>query len=279
MHHFELSGNREFYSQAFWEVRNAWLQSNLIWILSSIFIFWLFLFIVKHTDRKKRLRTAVGSTMQNIMKKRGLRDLAFSTAIMLHPLDGYYDLKRKIRGTYGGATIMISALFSSMMLHQTSTAYILQTTAVEDMNLAALIFGFFGIITLFITCNYLVTSINDGEGSIGDIYKMTAYSSLPLTLSFLLVTGLSYTITFNEVFLVNFLLIAGICWFCLTLYMGLQEIHNYSVGNTIKSIFFTAGFILIAIIALLILTILFQQMVQFLEALGREAYYNATGFI
>jgi len=279
MMHFELAGNREFYSQAFWEVRNAWLQNNLIWILSVIFILSLLMFIIKRADRRRTLRDAVIERRHRIGQTRGIRDFTFALYIMLHPLDGYYDLKRRIRGTYGGASLMLIALFVSMMLYQTSKAYILQTVAVEDMNLAALVFGFFGIIALFISCNYLVTSINDGEGSIGDIYRMTAYSSLPLTLSFVMITLLSYVITFNEVFLVTFLLATGVGWFCLTLYMGLQEVHNYNVMNTIKSIFFTAVFIVIAIIALLILTILFQQMMQFLEGLGREAYYNATGTI
>ncbi len=35
--HFELSGNRTYYSQAYWEIRNDWLQQNLIWILLVIF--------------------------------------------------------------------------------------------------------------------------------------------------------------------------------------------------------------------------------------------------
>jgi predicted PurR-regulated permease PerM len=108
---------------------------------------------------------------------------------------------------------------------------------------------------------------------------MTAYASLPLSATFILVTALSYMLTFNEVFLVNFLSAAGVAWFCLTVYLGLQEIHNYNFKNTVKSILFTAGFILIAVVALLILTILFQQLAQFVEALGREAYYNAAGMV
>jgi hypothetical protein len=108
---------------------------------------------------------------------------------------------------------------------------------------------------------------------------MTAYASLPLTLAFIIITIMSYVLTFNEIFLVTLTLGAGVVWFGLIFYLGLQEIHGYNFKNTVKSILFTIGFIVLAIIALLILTILFQQMVNFIEAIGREAYYFATGTV
>jgi DNA-binding beta-propeller fold protein YncE len=277
--HFELAGNREYYSQAFWEIRNRWLQGNLVWILSALAVSWFLLLIVKYADRCKSLSGVLSKTAGQMGLWWGVRDVKFALLIMRHPIDGFYDLKHKIKGNYAGASFLMLTLFSAMMLHQTSKAYILRTTAVEDINLAALIGGFLGVVFLFITCNYLVTSINDGEGSIGDIFKMTAYASFPLSISFILVTVLSYALTFNEIFLVTFLLTAGVAWFCVIFYLGLQEIHNFNFRNTIKNILFTAGFILIAIIALLILTILFQQITQFIEALGRELFYFATGTI
>jgi hypothetical protein len=278
-YHFELAGNREFYSQSFWEVRNAWLQENLIWFMVVFIFLMLASLAVRYIDRKKRLKLATAHVMEKAKELPGLRAYAFAAYIMRHPLDGYYDLKIKTRGTYGGATLLMGTLFISMMLWQTSKAYILQTTAAEDMNLAAIVGGFFGLVILFIFCNYLVTSINDGEGTLGEIYKMTAYASFPLSLSFIIITIMSYVLTFNEIFLVNLTLGVGALWFGLIFYLGLQEIHGYNFKNTVKSILFTAGFIVLAIIALLILTILFQQMLNFIEAIGREAFYVATGTV
>ncbi len=209
----------------------------------------------------------------------GVRDLVFAFSVMRHPLDAYYDLKRKNRGSYGGATLLYLLLFITLLIYQTSKAFIFQMTAVEDMNIMAIMGGYLGVILLFIVCNYLVTSINDGEGSIGDIYKLVAYASMPLTVSFALITFISYGLTENERFLVSFIQIAGIAWFCITMYLGLQEMHNYNVWNTVKSILFTALFIAIAIVVILILTVLFQQIAQFVQSVGREIYYNANGTI
>jgi DNA-binding beta-propeller fold protein YncE len=277
--HFELSGNRTFYSQAFWELRNNWLQENLIWFLIALVILILALAVLRTADHKKLVKSAVGGAAHTVAKVPVIRDVVFAFSVMRHPLDGYYDLKRKIRGSAGGAAFLYFLLFAALTVNQVGKAFILQTTAAEDMNLAALVGGFIGAILLFVVCNYLVSSINDGEGTIGDVFKLVAYASMPLTLSFILITVLSYVLTFNEVFLVSFIQTGGILWFCVTLYLGLQEMHNYNVWNTVKSILFTAGFIAIAVIALLILTILFQQTTQFVEAVGREVYYNATGTI
>ena len=277
MLHFELSGNRAGYSQAYWELRNIRLQENLIWMLAAVTLFVLSGAVLRFADRGRKTRRAVSCAVRRVLNMRGIRDMAFALFIMRHPLDGYDDLKRHKRGTHGGAVLLTAALFIAMMLYQTSKAFILQTTSVEDMNLPALAGGFFGIVLLFIFSNYLVTSIHDGEGTLGDIFKLTAYATFPLTLCFLLVTALSYVITYNETFLVSFIMTGGIAWFLVTLYMGLQEVHRYSFRHTVKSILYTAGFMLIAVVALLILTILFQQMTQFLEAVGREAYHNANG--
>jgi hypothetical protein len=34
-YHFEIAGNRALYSEAFWEIRNLWLQANLITMIGS----------------------------------------------------------------------------------------------------------------------------------------------------------------------------------------------------------------------------------------------------
>jgi tetratricopeptide (TPR) repeat protein len=277
--HFELAGNRTFYSQAFWELRNNWLQENLIWFLLVLAVLLLALTVLRLADKKKLVKAVVGGAARTAGRVPVIRDVVFACSVMRHPLDGYYDLKRGNRGSYGGALFLYLLLFIAITVNQAGKAFILQTTAAEDLNLAALVGGFFGVILLFVVCNYLVSSINDGEGSIGDVFKLVAYASMPLTLSLTLITVLSYVLTFNEVFLVSFLQTGGVLWFCVTLYLGLQEMHNYNVWNTVKSILFTACFIAIAVVALLILTILFQQSAQFAEAVGREVYYNATGTI
>ena len=52
MFHFRVAGNRFQYSQAFWEVRNDWLQANLDLIFLTIIIFSFFMILTKKWRRK-----------------------------------------------------------------------------------------------------------------------------------------------------------------------------------------------------------------------------------
>lgn len=273
---FSVAGNRYYYSQAFWETRNQWLMDNLAYGLIILVVVMLFFTGLKYLDREHKVKTVVRSGAGFIVHQKRLANLFFAFQVIRHPLDSYYYMKRREKGSGASAAFFFVLFFVSYMVYQTSKAYILQYLEIEDMDFNVVIGGFFGIAALFVFSNYLVTSINDGEGSISDIFKILSYASLPLSAALLLVTLLTYVITLNEVFMVNFILAAGFIWAAVILYLGLQEIHNYSFRNTIKSIVITAAFMLIALVVLFNLTILFGQFTQFLEAFIRELIANVS---
>ena len=142
------------------------------------------------------------------------------------------------------------------------------------MDLNAIVLGFFALTILFVICNYLVTSINDGEGSLGEIYKGVMYSLMPVIVAYLVVTYLSYYLTFNEVFLLQFTVIAGMGWSALLVFLSIQEIHNYTIRNTIKSILLTFVFMLIIGVLFAFIQIMGDQLVQFIIALVKEVIRN-----
>ena len=271
---FKLAGNRTLYSQAFWETRNAWLMSNLTY---GMFIFAGIILLstgLKYLDRQKRVKTAASHARTAVMESKWLKHVAFSFSVARHPLDSFYDMKIKKKGSVAGAAVMSVLLFIAYMLYQTSKAFILQYADVQDMDFNVVIGGFLGLMVLFIVCNYLVTSINDGKGDISDIFKIVAYASLPLTLALFGVTVLSYVITLNEVFLFRFTFVGGMAYSGVLLYFGLQEVHGYNFKNTIKSVLITIAFMLIALVVLFNLMILFDQFYQFAEAFVRELIAN-----
>ena len=69
-----------------------------------------------------------------------------------------------------------------------------QFVAVEDLDFNSIVIGFFGLIFLFIICNYLVTSITDGEGKFKHIFMMFMYSLAPIIIALVSVTLLSYVL-------------------------------------------------------------------------------------
>ena len=279
MVHFQVAGNRIFYSQAFWEIRNTWLQDNLGVILGSVIGLSLAGIGEKYLDRKRRLRALRKKIKARILSVRLISDLNLGFKAAFHPIDTFYDLKRKIQGSYPAALILFLLFFATFMFYQVGKAYIFQFTAVEDMDLNAIMWGFLAIAGLFVFCNYLVTSIKSGEGSLGDVFKTLAYATVPLTLAMLIITVLTYVVTYNEVFLLQTFLQIGGLWSFIILFLGLQEMHNYETRTTIKSFLITFLFMLIATVILLMLIVMFDQLKQFIESIVKELIANVTGQI
>ncbi len=274
MGHFILSGNRYLYSQSYWEVRNVGLQNNLPFILLSLIVIAIGYYTVKLTNKKYHYLTEPANKIKKVGKIRSINDVLYMFNLIKHPLDSFYYIKKKQKGSYKGATIIFGLLFVSYLIFVTSKGFIYQGVEASDMDLNAIVLGFFAISLLFIFSNHLVSSINDGEGSLGEIYKGVMYSLLPAIVSLLLVTYLSYYFTYNEVFILSTILNVGLGWTVLLIFLSIQELHNYTIRNSIKSILLTLLFMIIIMILFAFIQIMGDQLIQFVIGIIKEVFRN-----
>ena len=61
------------------------------------------------------------------------------------------------------------------------------------------------------------------------------------------------------------------------IFMGIENIHNYTVWQTIKSIILTVAFMFIILLVLLIITMLTGDLLDYLGSLIKEAIRNVFG--
>ena len=163
------------------------------------------------------------------------------------------------------------------MLYQTSKGFIYQYTDVEDMDMGAVIVGFFAILILFIICNYLVTSITDGDGTLKQVYMIPAYGLMPAMFCMLATIGMSYVLTYNEAFILTVIMVVGVSWTIAVIFEGLSTVHDYNFKGTVVSLIITAVFMLIAAIVVLVVIIMWEQLYDFLLMVGKEVIRNVTG--
>lgn len=276
MFHFEIAGNRFYYSQAFWEVRNEWLQNYLGTVLFGLIAISLILVFTRKLRRKHDILKPIKQAVLKIRSIRLVEDVLFVFAFLRHPIDSFYDLKRGRKGSMTGALVIYVIFFSIFIWYLLGKGFIYQWVAIEDVDMQSVIIGFFSIIFLSVLCNYLVSSINDGEGSFAQLIKMVAYSLGPVMIIYVMVIGLSYVLTFNEMFLLETLQQAAVLWTGINLYLGVQETHNYTVRESVRSIVLTIVFILVIAIVLLIVIIMTEQVSLFFEAIIKEVIRNVT---
>lgn len=274
MHHLEIANNKYFYSQAFWEVRNIWLQDNLAWLITVMIVLIIASQFLKQMDKR---RGTFDFVRDGVKKARGnalIDDLLFSLEFIKHPIDAFYDIKIGKRGSYKSASILMFLFFGAYLQSSFGRSFLFTPVAVEDIDFAAMIIGFIAIVGLFIITNYLITSIQDGAGTLGDVYKLTAYAVGPMTVGITLVTGLSYIMTFNEIFFAQFVNLAAPVWALVLLIVGLQEVHEYATREAIKSIILSLAFMLVIAIVLLIVIVMGEQVYDFFEVIIREVIRN-----
>lgn len=274
MEHFEVSGDRDYFSQAFWEVRNVWIQKGLPWAAIGVFLLWLVLFLIKKLDKKHVVRDRKRLLADRVFGTPVLGDVLYAFRVARHPMDRYYDIRVKRSGTVAGASIIYVVLFAAFMLYQTKKGFIYQTVAVEDMDIKAIVIGFFAIISLFVICNYLVTSINDGDGSFQQVYMIPAYGCTPIIISLFSITLLSHGMTYNEAFLLDLILYVGVIWTGISIFLGFMVVHDYSFRETVSSLIITLAFMVIAAVISLILIIIWEKMWDFIKTVGKEFAHN-----
>ncbi|MDF2951536.1 MAG: hypothetical protein K0S18_1119 [Anaerocolumna sp.] len=255
MEHFKVAGNREYYSEAFWEVRNTWLQSYLEYFAMGIIAIVAISQIVKRFDKEKKLKNSRKAFIDKLYTIPVVKDVLYAFRIPKHPLDTYYYIRVKKKGTPIGATILYILFFVIYMTYQTGKGFIYQFVAVEDMDINAIVFGFFAILILFVISNYLVTSIKDGDGSLKQVYMIPAYGMLPTMVSMLVITIMSYFIIF----------------------IGFQTVHDYTMKEMISSTIITFVFMIIAAVITLIIIIMWEQLWQFIQTLVEEMMGNVLG--
>ena len=276
LEHFKVANNKDFYSQSFWEVRNEWIQRWMGPILGSVIGLFVISLIVRIIDKKR------GGYLAAAKRKAGewignlpvLKDMIYALKTPRHPIDNYYEIRVHRKGSVLAATVIYSLFFIDFMAYKTVKGFIYQSVSVEDMDIGSIVLGFFVLLILFIVCNYLVTSINDGDGTFKQIYMIPAYGLMPAMISLLTVTVVSYLMTYNEAFLLTIVLLIGISWSVITIFLGLQTVHDYTLGETVKSIILTVVFMIIVAVIGIIISIMWNSLYTFLTALGKEIIQN-----
>ncbi len=275
MEHFKVAGNRSYYSEAFWEVRNEKIQKVLPVAFILVVVLFIAMKVISLLDRKKRrIKHAKEALSQQIAKLPVLRDFQLAKKISRSPSNMYYEIRRHRMGSVWGASAIYAIFFVVYMLYQTKKGFIYQYVAVEDMDIGGIVVGFFVLLLLFIFCNWLVTSITDGDGTLAQVYMIPAYGSLPLLVMLALITVCSYGMTYNESFLLTIMLIVGAVWSIILIFLGFLTVHDYSGKETVKSIILTVIFMIIAAVMVLIVMIMCEDLYEFLYTIGQEVLRN-----
>lgn len=263
---FQIIGDKKSYSECMWEIRNNWFQSSLPYALAVLIILFLL-----GSVRKILLK-------KGILKKRGpkrkSRQWAYMVNMLKRPLDELYDLKKKNHGSVRSATVIFALAFLIYMADMFGRSFSFRLVSRENTAILSTAVLFLVPALLWVVGNYMVSAINDGEGTLRSVYVSAAYSLTPYVVLAPVVIASTYVLTLNEAVIVHYLWAIAVAWSALLLCVSVKEIHNYTVRETVKIILLTLFFMIMAVIVSVILYLIGQQVVLFVQDIISEVAYH-----
>ena len=268
---FRYAEDREGYSQAFWELRNQVLQQHLANAFIGLFALWAVLSIGGRLERRYRWFDPLRKSMGDLQNIKLVDDFVFLFRFIKQPADSFYYIKKRQHGSllFAGIIFLWVLIVRLLTLYLTGFSFNpnLSPAYIRVENEALYV-----IMALFLwnTANFLVSTVNDGEGRVRDVVIGSAYSLFPYALFALPIALVSNILTLNEAFLFSFSTFLMWCWTAIMLFIMVKEIHNYTVQETIRNILLTIFTMAMFVLTGYILYVLFNQLYDFILAIIQE---------
>ena len=273
LEYFEIANYKAGYSEVYWEIRDAWMSK---YMLIAILVVVLLLVLKIFHMYSKAYRKFMPMPIQNFFKKLGntklMEELRYLGHIMRHPFDTFYEIKFKTRIRFRTA-LGLFAFFVVMNIvcDYYITGYLFRTVDTSSFNLAFELLKWGLIIIVFVIANYLISTLQNGEGFFRDIFISTIFCFAPLLLFKLPLSIVSNVLTYNESYLYDLATTVLWAWSIFNIVIMLKDVHNYKLGGLILNIVLTVIAMIVLVLVYLVVYILSMQFFEFFINLIKEA--------
>ena len=265
------------YSEATWEIRNLWLKKNIVPVIWVIVAIWILNKVVRLWDKKKQILNPVRTLSDKINQNKLVTDIKYAWYFMKHPIDGCYGIAREGRASLKAANILVVIFTIELIINKYLCGFLFKGVREGRYDILSDI-GLVVIVLFAVTaCNYLVCTINDGEGTIKKIYCSFVYSLTPYITLIPIIFALSHVVTTNEQFLIIFAYVLLFGWCAVLFVLAVKEVNNYTAKETFKVLCVTAFTILILALLIFIIYVLWAQVLEFIVAICGEVVYRIGG--
>jgi tetratricopeptide (TPR) repeat protein len=260
------------YSNAFWEIRNVAIQENLTTWALFIIGFFIFMKIGLRVFRKSMVYPKYEKVKKTIGDKKLVQELAFSMNTFKHPGDMFYGIKRAEKASYLSGLIVFLLFVAVYLINFYGTGFLFRSTNLNSVFVQ--LFTVIGVFMLYVIVNYLISTLNDGEGRLKDVFIATSYILVPYIIFTLPMTFLSHYLTYNESFIFEFYHQIIFGWTVILMIISIKGVHNYTFWETIKNILIIIfGMFILVLIGLLIYSFL-GQLIEFVLSIIKEVIYR-----
>lgn len=258
---FEYANDKANYSLALLGLRKEIGAKNLLLIALGLLAAGVGLYYAIRYIKRALVRS----------RHKALNGIAYAGHVMVHPFDGFWELKFENKGNPVTATILLVLAFLIYAANIRFTPFLFNTANLDKVNIFVNAFsGVVVLVLLWVTASWCLTTLFDGKGSMKNIYIYTCYSLLPYVIFTPVMLVLSQFMSLNEQSLRGALSTLIVVWVAYLLFTGTLTTHQFSLTKNVMMIVLSlVGMGLIIFIGLLC-TNLVIQIYDFVASVANE---------
>ena len=189
---------------------------------------------------------------------------------LVHPFDGFFEIRFRNHGSAFLATLLLIAYAVLNCLKFQYTGFPMNMNNIDEMDALSLFISVVSVVALFTVSNWTVTTLFNGKGKMKDIFIVVCYSLTIPIIGDAIVTFASNFVTLDEVMILTSVQMLCYAYFAFLVIAGLTTIHEYGFGGSIMSIVMSIVAAAINLfIGILVFTML-ERMVSFFSSVAEE---------
>ena len=207
-------------------------------------------------------------------RKTFAQELWYSLHIIVHPFDGFWDLKHERRGSLRAAFVIDGLAILTFFYQNIGSGYVFNPRR-NYSTIWVQIIGVMVPLLLFVVANWCLTTLFDGECSFKDVFIAASYCLTPIPLLIIPATIASNFVTSSEAGLITLFTTLAFIWMGILLFCATMITHDYSMGkNLITFVGTIVGIAFIMFIAILFSTLV-AKLISLITNIVTELEYRA----
>lgn len=191
-----------------------------------------------------------------------------------HPMDGYYWIRHRDRGSVPIAILMVILFSICFTANRLLASFVVNDLDPRGIDSLYELIGVLAFYLLICVSNWSITCLMNGEGRLKDIAIAVGYGTVPISVVLVAATIISQFIADDEQAFYTILIGVGIAYGLIMILVGIMQVHNYTLGKTLLTLFLTFVAMFIIVFLLLLLSNLLGMVYNFFHSIYTEIVFR-----
>jgi len=258
MKYAELGNDQQTYSQAFSVVQKNWLTNNFWWLFLLCLALVGGIAAVLVLSKKRKLI--------NIKNDK----LRVALTVPFHPFQAFQSMKYQKFASMKLSLVFVLLLYLASVSEDLYGGFMYVITDTSNYNALYTLIGSVGVLLLWVIANWGICILNEGKGSLKEVFTMSAYSMTPLIVYSVIFVAGSHLLAASESSTFGLISTIMFIYTALLLLIGMTVVHEYTFFKSMKMAILTILGMLLTAFVIFSVVLLTQQFITFFVNIFEE---------